>query len=139
MTTAGIPAHALLPLALLLAGGSALAASLAFRLARATQRRAGWLAVGAPLVPAVRPHLAHDGADLTAVVIASVLLFLAVMNAQRTRVAQLPLLWGWQLDRAAGRAVLERLGPVDRTRPGQHDRRHGWGRRWRRTRDQEQA
>ena len=135
MTTAGIPAHALLPLALLFAGAAALAASLAFRLARATQRRAGWLAVGAPLIPAVRPHLAHDGADLTAVVIASVLLFVAVMNAQRTRVAQLPLLWGWQVDRAAGRLALERLDPVDLSRVGQHDRRNGWLRRWRRIRD----
>lgn len=134
MTTAGIPAHALLPLALLFVGAAALAASVAFRLARPTQRRAGWLAVGAPLIPAVRPHLAHDGADLTTVVIASVLLFVAVMHAQRTRVAQLPLLWGWQVDRAASRLAPERLGPAAPSRAGQHDPRHG-RRRWRRIRD----
>lgn len=108
MTTAGVPAHTLLPLALLLAGVAALTASLAFRLARATQRRAGWLAAGAPLVPAVRPHLARDGADLIAVVLASILLFTAVMVAQRTRVAQLPLFWGHHVDQAARRLAWSR-------------------------------
>lgn len=107
MTASGIPAHALLPLTLLFAGGSVLAASLAFRLPRRTQRRAGWLAVSAPLIPAVRPHLAHDGMDLAAVVLASILLFAAVMHAQRTRVAQLPLFWGWQVDRTAAQLTTE--------------------------------
>lgn len=129
MTTAGIPAHALLPLALLFAGAVALAASLVFRLARDTQRRAGWLGLGAPLIPAVRPHLAHDGADLTAVVIASILLFAAVVVAQRTRVAQLPLFWGWQVDRAAHRLTLERREHMGLAYPDQRDRRHGRARR----------
>lgn len=101
MTTSGIAAHALLPLILLFAGGSALAASLVFRLPRKAQRRVGWLAVGAPLIPALRPHLAHDGADLAAVVLTSILLFTALVHAQRTRVAQLPVFWGDQVDRAA--------------------------------------
>lgn len=132
MTASEIPAHALLPLALLLAGGAVLAASMAFRLPRRTQRRAGWLAVGAPLIPAVRPHLAHDGADLAALVLASVLLFAAVMHAQRTWVAQLPLFWEWQVDRAAGHLPPDRpefKGPFSASH---HDRRRGWDRlrRW---------
>ena len=133
MTTAGIPAHALLPLAFVFTGGGALAASLMYRLARATQRRAGWLAVGAPFVPAVLPHLARDDADLAAVVGASVLLFVAVINAQRTRVAQLPLLWGWQVDRAATRLTLQRSRPLIRSGTPDHSNRlRGWLRRWRR-------
>ncbi|GAA2027137.1 hypothetical protein GCM10009740_16040 [Terrabacter terrae] len=135
MTTAGIPAHALLPLALLLVGAAALAASLAFRLARPTQRRAGWLAVGAPLIPAVRPHLAHDGADLTTVVIASLLLFVAVMHAQRTRIAQLPLLWGWQVDRAAGRLAFGTPETRGAAGIGPRPSWYSWVRRWRRISD----
>lgn len=129
MSTAGIPAHTLLPLALLLTAAAALTASLAFRLARTAQRRAGWLAVGAPLVPALRPHLAHDGADLAAVVLASVLLFLAVIQAQRTRIAQLPLLWGWHLDHG-GRRALIRHGGAESTETARRVRRRGVIRRW---------
>lgn len=107
MTASGIPAHSLLPLALVIAGLSMLSASLVFRLPRKTQRRVGWLAVVAPLIPALRPHLAHDGADLAAVVLTSILLFTAVVHAQRTRVAQLPLFWGDQVDRAAAQLTCE--------------------------------
>lgn len=130
MSTAGIPAHTLLPLALLLTAAAALTASLAFRLDRTAQRRAGWLAVGAPLVPAIRPHLAHDGADLIAVVLASVLLFVAVIQARRTRVAQLPLLWGWHLDRDAGRLALIGHGGAGSTDTAQRVSRRGVIRRW---------
>lgn len=134
MTTSGIPAHALLPLALLLAGGVLLTASLAFRLPRRTQRRAGWLAVGAPLIPAVRPHLAHDGADLAVVVLASILLFAAVAHAQRTRIAQLPLFWGWQVDRAAGHLGPQRVEYVGHDGADRRDRRRGWDLLWRQIR-----
>ena len=111
MTPSGIPAHTLVPLTLLLTAAAALVASLAFRLARDTQRRAGWLGVSAPLLPAARPHLARDGADLTAVVLATILLFAAVLIAQRTRVAQLPLFWEGRVDRAAERLALEHRQP----------------------------
>ncbi|EWT07772.1 hypothetical protein N864_23625 [Intrasporangium chromatireducens Q5-1] len=131
MTTAGIPAHALLPLALLFTAAAALTASLAFRLARASQRRAGWLAIGAPLIPAVRPHLARDGADLAAIVLASVVLFVAVMYAQRTRVAQLPLLWGSWVDRYADRLAGEQLMDPIRAKTGRRARRRYDLRRWR--------
>lgn len=129
MSTTAIPAHTLLPLALLLTAAAALMASLAFRLDRTAQRRAGWLAVGAPLIPAVRPHLAHDGADLVAVVLASVLLFVAVVQAQRTRIAQLPLLWEWRLDREAGRLTLVGQGDGKSSEPVRRISRRRW-RRW---------
>lgn len=129
MSTTAIPGHTLLPLALLLTAAAALTASLAFRLDRRAQRRAGWLAVGAPLIPAVRPHLAHDGADLVTVVLASVLLFVAVMQAQRTRIAQLPLLWEWRLDRDAGRLALVEQGEGRSSEPVRRVRRGRW-RRW---------
>jgi hypothetical protein len=122
----------MLPLAMVIVGSLALGASLSYRLGYITQQRAGWLAVSVPLVPAVRPHLARDGADLTAVVIASVLLFLAVLRAQRTRVAQLSPLWAWQVDRAAGRRALGWQGPVGRPSVSEVGLRSQRLRRWRR-------
>lgn len=97
-----MPAHMVLPSAVLTAALLVLAASVRYRLPERLWSWSAALGLGSALIPAVWQHYVSDRWDLAALVAVSATTFAANMFASRTRVAQLPFNWRGTLDQELG-------------------------------------